>query len=147
MPWMASARMQLLALIFGSYQYTISYKPGPTVPHTNALSRLPLPEHLETSTLPGKLVHLVEQLNTTIITARQIHQWTDKDPHLAWVRRLVLSGWSVSNPEPALVSFHNQRHELSIVDGCLLWGSRVIFPPPGCAAVLTQLHECHPGNN
>ena len=33
------------------------------------------------------------------------------------------------------------------MDGCLLWGSRVIAPPPGHAAVLTQLHECHPGNN
>ena len=146
-PGMASARMQCWALILGLYQYTISYKLGPTVPHADALSRLPLPEHPETSTLPGELVHLVEQLNITIITARQIRQWTDKDPLLARVQRLVLSGWSVTNPEPELVPFHNRRHELGIVDGCLLWGSRVIVPPPGRTAVLTQLHECHPGNN
>ena len=30
-------------------------------------------------------------------------------------------------------------------DGCLLFGSRVIVPPPGRDKVMTLLHEGHPG--
>ena len=29
----------------------------------------------------------------------------------------------------------------------MLWGSRVIIPPPGCETVLDQLYETHPGIN
>ena len=30
-------------------------------------------------------------------------------------------------------------------DGCLLWGCRVVVPPQGREAVITLLHEGHPG--
>ena len=33
------------------------------------------------------------------------------------------------------------------MDGCILWGSRVIIPPQGHTEVLAQLHETHPGVN
>lgn len=33
----------------------------------------------------------------------------------------------------------------SVLDGCLLWGSRVIVPPPGRAQVMEELHNAHPG--
>lgn len=32
-----------------------------------------------------------------------------------------------------------------MLDGCLLWGSRVIVPPPGQAQVMEELHDAHPG--
>ena len=37
------------------------------------------------------------------------------------------------------------REELSAVDGCILWGARVVIPPPGRKLVLSQLHDTHPG--
>ena len=33
--------------------------------------------------------------------------------------------------------------ELSIEDGCILWGSLVVVPPPGRAPVIKMLHEGH----
>ena len=36
------------------------------------------------------------------------------------------------------------KDELSVEQGCLLWGSRVI-PAPGRQELLNELHECHPG--
>ena len=91
--------------------------------------------------------HLIHQLSESIVTANQIKLWTDKDPVLSRVRRLVLSGWTLSEPEPLLSPYQHRCHELSILDNCLLWGSRVVIPPAGRQIVLNQLHECHPGIN
>ena len=41
--------------------------------------------------------------------------------------------------------FNRKRDELSVQDGCVLWGSRVIVPKKGQAQVLEQLHQCHLG--
>ena len=30
-------------------------------------------------------------------------------------------------------------------DDCILWGSRVVVPPPGRSLILQELHEGHPG--
>ena len=35
--------------------------------------------------------------------------------------------------------------ELSLYEGCLLWGNRVVIPTPCREAVLTELHAGHPG--
>ena len=38
--------------------------------------------------------------------------------------------------------YWNRRLELSVYDGCILWGS---VPPPGRNQVLRELHGRHPG--
>lgn len=144
-PTMASARIQRWSLILGAYNYTIVYRPGTQIPHADAFSRLPIPTEPESVKQPGELTHLVHQLSTSIVTAQQIKHWTERDPLLSRVRRLVSAGWTVQEPDSHLQPFHNRRHELSIVDGCILWGSRVIIPQERREVILQQLHECHPG--
>ena len=41
--------------------------------------------------------------------------------------------------------FNRRNEELSVQDGCVLWGSRVIIPKRGQQGVLELLHEGHPG--
>jgi len=41
--------------------------------------------------------------------------------------------------------FTSRKDELSVQDGCVLWGARVIIPSVGRSEVLKQLHQCHPG--
>ena len=37
------------------------------------------------------------------------------------------------------------RHcELSVCDGCVIWGNRVVIPQAGCKKVMEQLHDGHP---
>ena len=38
-----------------------------------------------------------------------------------------------------------RKDELSIQDGCVLWGSRVVVPKKGQPKVLDRLHQGHPG--
>ena len=108
---------------------------------------LPLPERPFSVTLPEDLTQLTNKLSESIVTASQVKVWTDKDPILSRVRHLVATGWTLTDPEPDFVPYHNRRYELSVLDGCVLWGSRVIVPSVGHPIILNQLHECHPGVN
>ena len=143
-PPLASARIQRWSLTLGAYDYSIQFKPGKD--HTNAdmLSRLPLPETPEVVPLPGETVLLLDMLNSLPVTAQQIRQWTNNDPVLSRVRNLLLRGWQCTLDED-LKPFQKRRDELSVQSGCVLWGSRVIVPPPGHSKVIQELHEGHPG--
>ena len=141
---MASARIQRWALTLGAYSYSIAYKPGEEHANADGLSRLPLPEEPATVPLPGETVQLLDALQNAPVTAKQIQQWTDTDPLLARVRRMVLKGWQYTNEEE-LQPFHRRRNELSVQDGCILWGSCVVVPAAGRREVLTILHSGHPG--
>ena len=39
----------------------------------------------------------------------------------------------------------NRKEELSVQDGCVLWGNRVVVPRAGQDKVLEELHDSHPG--
>ena len=112
--------------------------------NADALSRLPLPDHPKDVPLPGEMVLLFETLNSSPLTAAEIKALTDKDPLLSRVRNNVLRGWHDTD-QPAMRPYQSRSSELSVQDGCLLWGSRVVIPPRGRATVLSLLHEGHPG--
>ena len=41
--------------------------------------------------------------------------------------------------------FNDRINELSVLDRCVLWGSRVVVPKVGCEKVLDELHKSHHG--
>ena len=74
------------------------------------------------------------------MTVKVIRDWTRQDQALSRVLQYVLQGWP-SEGDAGLEPYSSKRVELSSV----LWGSRVIIPPPCSQAVLRELHEGHPG--
>ena len=94
--------------------------------------------------MPEEVVLTLSTIATTPITAAQIAQWTGRDPVLAKVREYVRQGWP-SEGDVALRPYTDRRLELSVVDGCLLWGSRVVIPPQAQGVILKELHEGDPG--
>ena len=141
---MASARLQRWALTLGAYDYSICYKPGSSHSNTDMLSRLPLPESPPDVPLPGETILLLEQLQSSPITAGQIKNWTNQDPVLSRVRNNVLHGWQRS-PNDQSEPYDLCREELSIQDRCLLRGNRVVISPVDRQAVLELLLDGHPG--
>ena len=145
-PAMASARLQRWALTLGAYNYTITYKPGSQHGNADLLSRLPLPDSIGEESVPGETIMLMQALQTSPISASQIKTWTARDPLLSKVKEMLLSGWTT----PATVDddfkpFQRRREELSLHDGCILWGNRVVVPPQARQHILDELHEGHPG--
>ena len=143
-PTLASARIQRWALILGAYDYHIVYKPGPDHSNADMLSRLPLPDAPSNIPVPGETILLMDMLNSIPVTSTQIKSWTDRDPILSKVRTMVLTGWHDTDDEH-LKPYQQRRQELSIHDGCILWGSRVVVPQAGRGKILEELHEGHPG--
>ena len=115
--------------------------------NADALSRLPLPDHPADSEIPslGDVNLVLNHLSDHLATASQIKTWTEKDPVLSRVHHFILHGWPNTVTESAILPYSNRRDELSVVDGCILIGCRVVIPPPGRELVLGQLHDTHPG--
>ncbi|XP_062297408.1 uncharacterized protein K02A2.6-like [Scomber scombrus] len=143
-PQMASPRIQRWAVTLRAYEYTIVYKEGKYHCNADALSRLPLPEEPEVERLEERVL-MLESSDITLVTADQVKAWTDKDPVLLRVREMVQNGWSAKLKGEEFAPYEVRKHELSIQNGCVLWGWRVIVPKPGRENVMRQLHQCHPG--
>ncbi len=112
--------------------------------NADAFSRLPRTTTTSSTSddLPEDLVLLVNHLSSTSIGASNIKERTAKDPVLSCVHRFLMTGW----PNHKLgTEYTTRKNELSILDGCILWASRVIVPPQGRQLVLEELHKVHPG--
>ncbi len=144
-PSMASARIQRWALTLSAYQYRIVYRAGKENANADALSRLPLPDTPASAPLPPESVFLLERLNDSPVSAKQITIWTERDKVLSKVKRFVLQGWPPTVMDAEMKPFEKRKNELSVQDGCILWGSRVVVLPPGRARVLQEVHIAHPG--
>lgn len=83
-------------------------------------------------------------LESLPVTAKEIQSWTTKDPVLSRVRLMLATGWKDTN-DADLKPYQPRKSELSLHDGCILWGTRVVVPPPGRERILDELHKGHPG--
>ena len=55
----------------------------------------------------------------------------------------MVCGWPTVT-DPIFAPYKNKKDELSAIQGCVLWGSRVIIPKSLQSAVLEELHCTHP---
>ncbi len=113
--------------------------------NADALSRLPLPETIDYVPEPAEHKLLIHHLDQILVTASHIKQWTDTDIVLSRIRRFIQCGWSNCQEGSELNPYINRKSELSVLDGCILWGARVVIPSRGQEIILKQLHEGHPG--
>ena len=123
------------------YRYTLVYRKGVTNANTDALSRLPTGTCAASTYDPCDAVlsvHILEVTAAEPVTTLQIRRWTEKDPILSKVLNHVLSGWPQELDDPALRTYCNRRNELSVLEGCMLWGTRVVVPPQARKQVLKR---------
>jgi hypothetical protein len=78
------------------------------------------------------------------VTSTEIRIATRQDPTLSKVKTYVLRGWPKEIPK-ALQTYHSKIAELSVEDGCLLWGGRVVIPPILREKIKSELHKEHLG--
>ena len=138
-PTLASARIQRWALTLATYQYKIVYKKGSEISNADGLSRLPLPAASQNTPAPSEHVLLLEHLSSGPITATQIKIMTCQDKVLSKVLYFVQKGWPAT-VESALKSYASRKYELSSLNGCVLWGTRVVIPTAGRKRILDDLH-------
>ena len=133
-PTTISPRVQCWILTSSGYEYSIHHRPGVKHGIANAVSRLPIAATLPDPPMLSEVLHLIEHFDGTIVTSQHIKSWPSKDPVMSKVRLYTSAGW----PQEV-------NDELSLHDGCVLWGAHVCIPPQGRMKILDELHEMHPG--
>ncbi len=142
-PQMGSPRVQRWAVLLSAYDYTMVFRPGKANVCADALSRLPVKDEA-TEEKSSEQVLMLDVLGDAPVDAFQIRRWTSRDVMMSRVREYILSGWpKVLDPE--FQPFHQRRTELSVRDGCVLWGARVVVPVQGREMLLKLLHQTHTG--
>ena len=82
------------------------------------------------------------------VTVTTIRSATARDNVLSKVRELIIKGWPAGNVlGQEFEQYSRKAMELSVQDGCVLWGSRVVIPLALRPAVIQMLHEGHPGTS
>ena len=115
---------------------------SPTITDADLMIRLPLPQ-LWSPESPNVNCYFLEHEDISNVIIEMIKKKTAVDPLLSRVYRYTLSEWpTVVDPE--LVPFKNKKDELTLEQGCLLWGTRVVIPTSLQKEVLKELHETHP---
>ena len=77
------------------------------------------------------------------VTADKIAEASLTDPEITAVLTAVPhGGWPAIT---SLTSCYRRRHELTVVDNCLLWGRRVVIPQAFRQQLLKELHCTHLG--
>ena len=79
------------------------------------------------------------------VSARDIAESTCKDIVLSKVLDFSMNGWPNFIKEDSLKPCFQRKTELSVEQGCVLWGLRVVIPECYQAQLLNELHEQHHG--
>lgn len=150
-PTTSANRLQRWALRLMGYTYDIEYRSTHDFGHADGLSRLPVgpdPEfdaHDPGETASILFIHLELQRDLPL-RASDIAKATRNDSSLTIVYRYIMAGWPSSVPtDPDLLSYYRLRHDLSTMNGCIVWNLRTIIPTCYRDRLLRHLHESHPG--
>ena len=87
----------------------------------------------------------MSQIEYLPMTHVDIQRETKRDKTLSQVYEQVQNGWQFHPKGSLLAPFYSRRNELTIHQGCLLWGIRVVLPSKLQSKVLNLLHSTHPG--
>jgi transposase InsO family protein len=116
--------------------------------NADALSRLPvgLPEPEDEEFVSDVHMLASSSLDRLPVTSKRIRHLTARDKVLSAVFRHVTNGWpkSVDKLDP-VYPYYVHREELTIVQGVILWGFRVLIPSGLRAQILEEIHSGHSG--
>ena len=152
-PSLAANRLARWALMLSQFDYTIEYRR--TADHANAdvLSRLPATNDPqfdgEESDNDAHMVCAIQDVSYRISKGdlNSLPRETSKDPVISTVIRFVREGWPKKKNDEGteMQRFRQLADSLSITNGCLVHGCRVVIPATLRSQALDQLHEGHFG--
>ncbi len=139
----AAARLQRWALLLSSYTYDLEFRSTDHHSNVDVLSRLPLPGKVEDKISETKLYYS-RQLSVLPITGHQIRKATERDPVLNNIYSYTLRG-RPAHVDGRLKAYQSKLAELSVQDGFVLWGGRVVIPKSLQGKILKELQREHLG--
>ena len=127
--------------------FDFQYRRGKEIPLADALSRVTPVEEDEIQ-LPIVAVNLItSNIPVSSTEIELIHEETSKDPTLTLLRCYIHMGWPVDHRMllQELHTFWNYREDLSMENGLITKGARLLIPSTLRRKVLEQIHDGHLG--
>jgi hypothetical protein len=61
--------------------------------------------------------------------------------------RVMTNSWpdKVKDVDKVLKPYYYRKNEITIEQGCVLWGYRLVIPSKFCSILLDELHQIHMG--
>ncbi|XP_070379308.1 uncharacterized protein [Dermacentor albipictus] len=152
-PAMAATRIQRWALQLSTYSYIVKFKYGKANVPSDALSRLPRAAPSEEvsgdedSADDCEYLLLTTCLDSRVLSAKQLARYTANDEELLVVQKWVQEGWPrhLDAKQVTLKPHLVPRDELTVREGLVFWGHRVVVPKAARNVVLQLIHETHQG--
>ena len=140
----APKRLQNLLLRAQKYTFDLSWSPGTEFPVADVLSRAPVHKSSE-----EELIHCVTENGLRDERLQQIRDATATDQSITILGEIILKGWPNQKdgiPLEALPYF-NYRDELTIQDGIIYRGDRIVVPKALRQDMKNRVHAGHLGIN
>jgi predicted aspartyl protease len=146
----APKRLQRMLLRMLTYDYRIYYVPGSKLYLADTLSRAYLPGSSSNSTPAQQEVETVNMLDYVVLqqsVVEQIKAQTQDDDEMQKLQQTIQQGWpeDKSKVQPQLRCYFDMRDELSVADGLVYRGERLVIPAKARRDMLTHLHTAHMG--
>ena len=140
----APRRLQNLLLRAKTYDYSITYKPGKDIPTADTLSRSPIGKPRK-----EEVVRSVKCFPLKNNIMKSIQEATAIDEELHDLGNLIMRGWPNNRKEvpESMLQYFNCREELSITDGVIMRGERVVIPSKMRKEMKKRVHTGHMGIN
>ena len=144
----ATPRLQRILIRTFPYTFTVRYIPGSTNQLADCLSCLG--DQKNTIKLPKLQVNqITKQLQARSESLQQLRVATQANDELAILKHTIMQGWpkNIKQVPPELQPYCTFREELTIENGLILKGTRIVIPNKQWQAILKQLHKGHLGLN
>ena len=139
---MAPPRLQRMLLRIQPYDVEIDYRPGKNMIYADYLSRV--------GPTPGPNIKLEQAIHMIQISVGQLEKLrlaSQQDPELSILREQIVSGWpEQSKLLPKIIrSYWTLRDYLSVEDGLIYNGHRLVIPESFRKEYLDRVHAGHQG--
>ena len=117
----------------------------------DALSRAPHQQPTPSDTLDEDISYhvreVIQQMPATTPYLKKVQAATKKDSILQLLSSVMKEGWPASKQKcpPEVQPYWDSRHDLAVIVGMLVKGSRIVIPKVLQADVLDKLHSAHQG--
>ena len=143
----ATPRLQCPLLRTLSYNFMVRYITGPKNLLADCLSRLG--DQNNTIKLPKLHVYQISHQIPARSKLQELQEATQADNELTLLKHTIMSGWpsTIKEIPPVLQPYSTFHEELTIEDGLILKGTRIVIPIKNREAILNQIHDSHLGLN
>ena len=140
-------RLQRMRMKLQPYDLDVQYKKGKDLVIADTLSRAYLPEVGNHDDGPLEVNLVKEQTPITPEKFEKFREETSKDPVLSAVARVILDGWpdDIKQCPFEVRQYCAVREDLSLVDGVIFKGCRLVVLQLLRNAMLRKIHESHQG--